>query len=65
MKLYVKIIYFFNGYIKKKYYIICNKTVHFLSKMEKNILENELWNNHVDLGLWADLFIVAPATANP
>ncbi len=26
--------------------------------------ENELWNNHVDLGLWADLFIVAPATAN-
>lgn len=26
--------------------------------------ENEMWNNHVDLGLWADLFIVAPATAN-
>jgi|TARA_B110000305_G_C19405836_1_gene622686 phosphopantothenoylcysteine decarboxylase/phosphopantothenate--cysteine ligase len=26
--------------------------------------ENELWNNHVDLGLWADFFIVAPATAN-
>ncbi len=26
--------------------------------------ENELWNNHVDLGLWADLFVVAPATAN-
>ncbi len=22
------------------------------------------WNNHVDLGLWADAFIVAPATAN-
>jgi len=22
------------------------------------------WNNHVELGLWADLFIVAPATAN-
>ncbi len=22
------------------------------------------WNNHVDLALWADLFIVAPATAN-
>ena len=22
------------------------------------------WNNHVALGLWADLFIVAPATAN-
>ena len=26
--------------------------------------ENELWNNHVDLGLWADIMIVAPATAN-
>jgi phosphopantothenoylcysteine decarboxylase / phosphopantothenate---cysteine ligase len=22
------------------------------------------WNSHVDLGLWADLFLVAPATAN-
>lgn len=22
------------------------------------------WTNHVDLGLWADLFIIAPATAN-
>ncbi len=26
--------------------------------------ENGDWNSHVDLGLWADLFIVAPATAN-
>ncbi|MCK8481116.1 bifunctional phosphopantothenoylcysteine decarboxylase/phosphopantothenate--cysteine ligase CoaBC [Psychroserpens algicola] len=26
--------------------------------------DNAMWNNHVDLGLWADLFIVAPATAN-
>ncbi|WP_417445036.1 bifunctional phosphopantothenoylcysteine decarboxylase/phosphopantothenate--cysteine ligase CoaBC [Joostella sp.] len=26
--------------------------------------EGEVWNNHVDLGLWADLMIVAPATAN-
>lgn len=23
-----------------------------------------LWNNHVDLGLWADLMLIAPATAN-
>ena len=23
-----------------------------------------VWNNHVELGLWADLFLVAPATAN-
>jgi phosphopantothenoylcysteine decarboxylase/phosphopantothenate--cysteine ligase len=26
--------------------------------------ENELWNNHVDLALWADVMIIAPATAN-
>ncbi|MGC1517088.1 MAG: flavoprotein, partial [Maribacter sp.] len=22
------------------------------------------WNNHVELGLWADLMVIAPATAN-
>jgi len=32
----------------------------FYSKEE----ENELWNNHVELGLWADLMLIAPATAN-
>ena len=26
--------------------------------------ENAQWNNHVELALWADLMIVAPATAN-
>ncbi|PCJ27040.1 MAG: bifunctional phosphopantothenoylcysteine decarboxylase/phosphopantothenate--cysteine ligase CoaBC [Flavobacteriales bacterium] len=26
--------------------------------------ETGKWNSHVDLGLWADLFIIAPATAN-
>ncbi len=26
--------------------------------------ENAVWNSHVDLGLWADLILVAPATAN-
>ncbi len=26
--------------------------------------DNETWNNHVELGLWADLLIIAPATAN-
>jgi phosphopantothenoylcysteine synthetase/decarboxylase len=25
--------------------------------------ENELWNNHVELGLWADYMLIAPATA--
>ena len=26
--------------------------------------ENGKWNSHVDLGLWADLIVIAPATAN-
>jgi len=26
--------------------------------------ENAQWNNHVELALWANLFIIAPATAN-
>ena len=26
--------------------------------------DNEQWNNHVEFGLWADLMIIAPATAN-
>jgi len=26
--------------------------------------ENEKWNNHVDLALWADLMVIAPVTAN-
>ena len=26
--------------------------------------ENEQWNNHVELALWADLMLIAPATAN-
>ena len=26
--------------------------------------EGELWNNHVELGLWADIMLIVPATAN-
>src|SRR5690606_19765784 len=26
--------------------------------------ENAVWNNHVEIGLWADLMLIAPATAN-
>ena len=26
--------------------------------------ENGDWNSHVDLGLWADVYVIAPATAN-
>lgn len=26
--------------------------------------DNEMWNNHVELGLWADYFLIAPTTTN-
>ena len=26
--------------------------------------ENEVWNNHVELGLWADVMVIAPTTSN-
>jgi phosphopantothenoylcysteine decarboxylase/phosphopantothenate--cysteine ligase len=26
--------------------------------------ENGSWNSHIDLGIWADILIIAPATAN-
>ncbi|MFT6715548.1 MAG: phosphopantothenoylcysteine decarboxylase/phosphopantothenate--cysteine ligase [Saprospiraceae bacterium] len=29
-----------------------------------NDATNDIWNNHVELGEWADLFIIAPASAN-
>ena len=28
------------------------------------ISDTQTWNNHVELGLWADLLVIAPATAN-
>ena len=35
-----------------------------LSSFTKEEDEKNLWNNHVELGLWADLMLIAPATAN-
>lgn len=40
-----------------------------LSTLSKNPVDSELsahgtWNNHVELGLWADLMVIAPLTAN-
>mgnify|MGYP003335475265 FL=1 len=42
-----------------------------LSTLSKNPVHSELtldhdslWNNHVELGLWADAMLVAPASAN-
>ncbi len=29
-----------------------------------DVIDSDNWNNHVELGLWADLYIIAPATAN-
>jgi phosphopantothenoylcysteine decarboxylase/phosphopantothenate--cysteine ligase len=44
-------------------------TLSTLSKnpVYKDFIKNEetgQWNNHVDLGSWADLMVIAPATAN-
>jgi len=35
-----------------------------LSSFTTTDADNPLWNDHVALGLWADLFLIAPATAN-
>src|SRR5687767_5893199 len=41
-----------------------------LSTLSKNPVLSDFsapdgsWNNHVELGLWADAFVIAPATAN-
>ncbi len=29
-----------------------------------NVISEESWNNHVELGLWADAMVIAPLTAN-
>jgi len=36
----------------------------FTDESEANSFKEPEWNNHVDLALWADLFLIAPATAN-
>jgi len=35
-----------------------------LSSFTNEENENAVWNNHVDLGLWADAMLIAPASAN-
>lgn len=43
-------------------------TLSTLSKnpvfVEYSVPETGEWNNHVELGLWGDLFVIAPASAN-
>lgn len=36
----------------------------FINQKTEDEIEKTSWNNHVDLAMWADLMIVAPATAN-
>lgn len=46
---------------------VTKKTLSVLSKNKVETPffdENGNWNNHVKLGLWADLIVIAPATAN-
>lgn len=35
-----------------------------LSSFTDTEMDNAVWNDHVEIGKWADLFIIAPATAN-
>ncbi|GLR19162.1 bifunctional phosphopantothenoylcysteine decarboxylase/phosphopantothenate--cysteine ligase CoaBC [Portibacter lacus] len=41
-------------------------TLSTLSKntVHSNLFDSDTWNNHVELGLWADAMIIAPTTAN-
>ena len=42
--------------------VLSNNPVY--SKFVNDDDKHELWNSHVDLGLWADYMLIAPATAN-
>ncbi len=45
---------------------ISTLTMSTLSKRKVfiQIMDESGWNNHVEMGLWADLFLIAPCTAN-
>ncbi len=34
------------------------------NKVETKLITEEQWNSHVELGIWGDIFIIAPASAN-
>lgn len=73
-----KITYLVRGLIKKKANVKVIMTPNakefvspfVLSTLSKNpvvsdfIADNQTWNNHVELALWCDLMIIAPATSN-
>lgn len=56
--------------------IMTEESKHFITPLTLSVLskndvlssfvseENSRWNNHVELGAWGDLFLIAPASAN-
>lgn len=36
----------------------------FTAEKQEDSFKEPKWNNHIELALWADLFLIAPATAN-
>ncbi|MCX6189085.1 MAG: bifunctional phosphopantothenoylcysteine decarboxylase/phosphopantothenate--cysteine ligase CoaBC [Bacteroidetes bacterium] len=55
--------------------VMTESAAHFITPLTLSVLskntvytsyqaENSTWNNHVELGLWGDLLLIAPATAN-
>jgi phosphopantothenoylcysteine decarboxylase / phosphopantothenate---cysteine ligase len=34
------------------------------NKVNKDLFDQDTWISHVELGLWADIYLIAPATAN-
>lgn len=56
--------------------ILTEEAQHFITPLTLSVLskhqvytsfensETNTWNNHVELGLWADVMLIAPATAN-
>ena len=38
--------------------------IEFTSKVRSSLQNQGEWNNHVELGRWADLMLIAPVTAN-
>src|SRR5687768_9320977 len=45
---------------------ISSLTLSTLSKypVATDVHDGDTWNNHVELGLWGDAFVIAPATAH-
>jgi phosphopantothenoylcysteine decarboxylase/phosphopantothenate--cysteine ligase len=54
--------------------IMTNDALHFINpltlstlsknKVETSLITEEQWNSHVEMGIWADIIIIAPASAN-